>query len=114
MKHTPGPWKWSEDRWHGGYSGLFGSEDNPVIIPQHENDGDDGAAWFNTDGNAGEETLTEANALLIAAAPDMLAMLEELEYTRGCPCQICHQYQHQNHAADCKLDNLLKRIKESK
>jgi len=68
LKHTPGPWYWAEDRWHGGYSGLFqdgaGHGDADVVVPQCENDGDDGAAWF--------EEITPANARLIAAVPDLL------------------------------------------
>ena len=60
--------------------GLFAdSGDIPVLLPQHENDGDDGAAWFNTDGDAGEETLTAANAALIAAAPQTVAELARVK-----------------------------------
>lgn len=79
-KHTPGPWYWSEDRFHGGYSGLFSEiDDEPVAYPQRENDGDDGAAWFGTDENYyGETALKEADASLIAAAPELLAALEGL------------------------------------
>lgn len=105
-------WYWSEDKYHGGYSGLFDEDDNPVCVPQCENDGDDGAAWFNTDGDAGEETLTEWNATLIAAAPEMLELLKTLEYANltwdGPECAICgHQ---SGHAEDCGLGNLLARL----
>ncbi len=69
-QHTPGPWEWSEDKWRGGYSGLYGPNGEDVVVPQHCNDGDDGAAWFD------DEVLTEPNARLIAAAPDLLAACE--------------------------------------
>lgn len=75
--HTPGPLYWSEDRFRGGYSGLFDSNDQPVLYPQCANDGDSGAAWFNTDGDAGEQTLTEANAELFKNAPALLAEVIE-------------------------------------
>jgi len=76
--HTPGPWEWATDRFRGGYSGLFGPSDVPIIVPQCANEGDTGAAWFDTSGDAGDESITDANARLIAAAPDMYAVLKEL------------------------------------
>ena len=46
--HTPAPWEWVDDTYWGGYAGIFafGSDDQTVLIPDHCNDGDDGAAWF--------------------------------------------------------------------
>ena len=67
--HTPSPWQWLEDDWWGGYSGLYGPDDEAVLIPDHCNDGDDGAAWF-------EEYPSEADRLLMQASPDMLEALE--------------------------------------
>ncbi len=68
IKHTPGPWYWGEDMFHGGYTGLFrdcGDDlDTDVAYPQCENDGDTGAAWF--------DEITDADRHLIAAAPDLL------------------------------------------
>lgn len=61
-----------------------------------------------------------ANAHLIAAVPDMLAMLEELEWSdfdqrSECfVCPLCLSSQDEGHDADCKLGNLLKRIKGEK
>ena len=74
--HTPGPWEWATDRFRGGYSGLFGPSDVPIIVPQCANEGDTGAAWFDTSGDAGDESITDANASLIAAAPDMYEALK--------------------------------------
>jgi len=68
MKHTPGPWRWLEDRFWGGYSGIVGKDDQSVLFADHANDGDDGAAWF-------EEFPSEADRHLIAAAPEMLDAL---------------------------------------
>lgn len=58
QKHTPGPWIWAED-----YKGLYGAgRDNKVLDHAHCE-----GMWLADD--------LEANALLIAAAPDMLAQL---------------------------------------
>lgn len=68
-QHTPGPWEWHEDRLWGGKSGLYDSDGEPVCVPNCSNDGDTGHAWF-------EEMLTEPDAALIAAAPDLLHALQ--------------------------------------
>jgi hypothetical protein len=64
-KHTPGPWHWGYD-----YYGLFGENDEPVLcyMPYEGMD---------LEGSYDRE---EANARLIAAAPDLL---EELKTTHG-------------------------------
>jgi len=76
-KFTPGPWAWSEDKWNGGWSGLFAEGDTPVLVPQSRNDGDDGAAWFATVDEADEEGLTDADRALIAAAPELYRAAKE-------------------------------------
>lgn len=43
---TPGPWEWQENKWWGGHSGMTGKGGVSVLYPNHSNDGDDGAAWF--------------------------------------------------------------------
>lgn len=75
-KFTPAPWEWAKDRNTDGYYGLY-SGDTPVVYPQRCNDGDEGLAWFSTDESYyGETALKESDAALIAAAPEMYAMLE--------------------------------------
>ena len=58
-KHTPGPWKLI---WHG-------NEIYPFPLSVHTEDDD---CWIARDGTVS----SEANARLIAAAPDLLAALE--------------------------------------
>ena len=90
-KHTPGPWNIHTNP----HSGLI------MISP--------GIAEINT-GNKD----FESNIDLIAAAPDMLAMLEELEWRWDGTCYAClecQRVQGYRHEEDCKLGNLLKRIK---
>ena len=76
-KFTPGNWNWNEDKWNGGWSGLYSDGDTPVLVPQSCNDADDGAAWFATVDDAGEEGLTDADRALIAAAPKLYRALDE-------------------------------------
>ncbi len=73
---TKGPWSWSPDKWNGGFSGLFAENDQGVVVPQHRNDGDDGAAWF--------EEITTADASLIAAAPDLYEALSHMQICQSC------------------------------
>ena len=77
-KFTPGNWHWREDKWNGGWSGLYSDDDTPVLVPQSCNDGDDGAAWFATADEADEEGLTDADRALIETAPKLYRQLESL------------------------------------
>ena len=68
-KHTPGPWK----VWDGFYPGIEGPNDRSVIIfgDKNENSG--------VHGGEPEESYSEereANAHLIAAAPDLLEVCQ--------------------------------------
>ena len=74
-KFTKGPWHWNEDKWNGGWSGLYSGE-TPVLVPQSCNDGDDGAAWFATVDDADEEGLADTDRALITAAPELCEALE--------------------------------------
>lgn len=70
-KWTKGPWFWNEDRWNGGYSSITGADDVDVLRPNHCNDGDDGAAWF-------EDYPSDADRALIVSAPDLFEALEAI------------------------------------
>ena len=77
-KFTPGPWAWHEDKWNGGWTGLYADDWQPIVVPQSRNDGDDGAAWFATVDEADEEGLTDADRALIAAAPELFTTLKAI------------------------------------
>ncbi len=77
-KFTKGPWEWHKYHHNDGYYGLY-ANDEPVVYPQRCNDGDDGLAWFSTDEDYyGETALKQADADLIACAPEMYAMLDAI------------------------------------
>jgi len=76
-KFTKGNWHWREDKWNGGWSGLYSDDDTIVLVPQSCNEADDGAAWFATVDDAGEEGLTDADRALIAAAKKLYWALEQ-------------------------------------
>ena len=76
MKHTPAPWEWIKDKFNGGYSGIVGKDGAEVLFPNHRNDGDTGAAWF-------EDFPNEADKNLMAAAPELLEALKEIEAQFG-------------------------------
>jgi hypothetical protein len=80
---TPAPWLWVKDRNTDGFYGLY-SGVTPVVYPQRCNDGDDGLAWFSADEDYyGETALKQADADLIAAAPDMYKLLANLQIEGG-------------------------------
>lgn len=61
MTHTPGPWTWGEK-----FEGLYGSGRDNIVLNHGAYDG----MWL----EYGKRQ--DANARLIAAAPDLLAALE--------------------------------------
>lgn len=70
-KHTPGPWVWQPSDEYG-YSALWNPDTRTeVVTTSGRNDGDNPITWM------GEE-MSEADALLIAAAPDLLAALRAM------------------------------------
>jgi len=58
----------------------------------------------------------EKRAKLIVAAPEMLAILEELQhsfidiYSRAC-CPVCLDLKEDGHKPNCKLGNLLAKVR---
>lgn len=63
LKHTPGPWLWSEDETSPGYFLVKSKETNVCILQQRDSD-----MGMDTDPERDEAI---ANARLIAAAPEM-------------------------------------------
>lgn len=68
-KHTPGPWIWGE-----GYRGLYGAGPNNTVLDHAAYEG----MWV------AYGPSMDANACLIAAAPELLEALRELD---GCYCE---------------------------
>lgn len=108
---TPGPWRWEKDRFNDGFSGLY-SGDEPVIVPQCRNDGDDGAAWFGVDEYYyGETALREADSTLIAACdPDTIReLLEERDMlTRELSTERALSFRDQVSALEAECERLKK------
>lgn len=75
-KHTPGPW----------YIGKDANDQNRHIYAEQVVRSDDGDAWHPliacTDDDE-QQVDWRANARLIAAAPDLLAVVQELEESAG-------------------------------
>lgn len=85
MSHTPGPWKW-ETNWRcaGSLKGAFvDNVGNTCRIADVE-----------SQGGVGNQETCEANARLIAAAPDLLAACIALQMeaaARGCGLRIADE-----------------------
>lgn len=83
---TPGPWEWNKSRFYNGYSGITGKDNAEVLFPNHCNDGDDGAAWF-------EDFPNDADRDFIAHArediPTLIAEIERLQAERNKGCVGC-------------------------
>lgn len=71
-KHTPGPW------FHHGPSGSEHTAGGFIKSSPERNSGPLICSIYGTDGQP-----NQANALLIAAAPDLLSALEDLIDSRG-------------------------------
>lgn len=98
-KHSPGPWRWA------GFA-LYG------------NDGDATGFCFDVPSEAYTEE-SKSNFRLIAAAPEMLELLRDLEWSgEEGSCPSCHSEgvspvgfpANRPHRPDCKLAALLARI----
>ena len=114
MSTSPGPWKWEDyDGSTGGRGGdLIGPDGVPVIatIPTGPN-------------SARIEAATRLDAALIASAPEMLALLRELEWAGNesvGTCPVCGCQSRDGHGNDqfvptmmreaCRLGALLDRL----
>lgn len=88
---TPGEREWVEDRFNGGWSGLYAG-DEPVIVPQCRNEGDTGAAWFADEADADECGLSDGDRQFMEVASPanvltLIARIRELEQAqRWTPC----------------------------
>ena len=104
-KHTPGPWKVG---FRDTISGL-----SPMIIggEGHVDGGEHLANVFMMGWPGDGET--EPNAYLISAAPQMLEVLEEVEWERGSSknCPSCHQSKAAGHHPKCKLQAAIKKAR---
>ncbi len=75
---TPGPWEWVEDTWHGGHSGIVGANNTEVLFPNHCNEGDGGAAWFDElPSDADKDFIALARTALPELAQRVIALEEE-------------------------------------
>jgi hypothetical protein len=68
MSHTPGPWRTDRNNTHGGQ-----------IAVVHHCVGNDWVEIWSPDATAADEKEMEANARLIAAAPELLEALEAFD-----------------------------------
>jgi hypothetical protein len=66
-KHTPGPWAYSHNSWE--FSDVYGTDGKVVATCQIDED-------VTEETQEMLETIKEANARLIAAAPDLLEALQ--------------------------------------
>ena len=98
-QHTPGPWELKEFEDTEGGNPWYRIEGKSTLHLEVVECSDGYVPGQN-----------KANARLIAAAPDMLAMLKELEWSRvGHRCEICQNTKPWGHRADCAMVALIKR-----
>jgi hypothetical protein len=99
-KHTPGPWEWVR---RGTEYAELRSTSGPVIQVYIDCRGMYASCEAELD-------ISDPNARLIAAAPELLAMLELIhERTARRSCPIC--YNMAGHASNCELAVLLKKVR---
>ena len=102
-EHTPGPWHVRMQR----------VDPRPYI---YAGDVLLAKTYRTTLHNRLTQEIGEANAALIAAAPDMLEVLEQLEWA-GCDylgnpiCPKCEQRKTAGHDMDCALNAVIKKAK---
>jgi hypothetical protein len=80
-KHTPAPWTVEE----------YGDDNAPALVI-HRGETENRICFMATPGSHGDPAMIEADARLIAAAPDLLEaaqLLEAAELARGPDCEEC-------------------------
>ena len=108
--YTPGPWQIQKYVNYEGWS-IWGSEDGCIA-----------ERWYASPRDNSENARMQANAALIAAAPDLLAAAEEVmgrsylisPVTGRQLCVECSVYVGEEHSADCYIPALTAAIKKAK
>jgi hypothetical protein len=82
-KHTPGPWSCKILRWKSYHEvpeiSIYNADGQEFIRQSYDTYSD-------------QATLSESDAYLIAAAPEMLEALEVLcNFKRDCPCELSNE-----------------------
>jgi hypothetical protein len=98
--HTPGEWRFVTAQYNGPQTG----DDKVGSIVAVDGDGD---PWYVAE-VCGDVPEWEANAALLKAAPDLLAILKKVDWRGGdCYdsgfCPSCGNLPVEAHAADCAL-----------
>jgi len=118
---TPGKWEWNTDRYRGGYSGITGKDNAEVLFPNHCNDGDDGAAWFEDFPNdADRDFIAHAREDIPALLAENERLQKELEAAKediqlGIGCATClHNPNTEENKPICKECSVLRKHEISK
>ena len=111
-KHSPGPWRWVPPA--GDWQLLVREcTQEEMLLRRTKNPA---AAGDTTYPILATDDIEPGDAALIAAAPTMLAMLEELELDDGGKCPICYRncsgMDKYVHASDCRLGTLLTELRK--
>jgi hypothetical protein len=116
MSHTPGEWTYDADQ-------LWTDEHNAIVresIPDYQNTYPiilvRAGGFFVAD--CGCHEYTKANARLIAAAPDLLAACEDVEWVsmnddgpEMIACPMCYHSKEEGHKSDCRLSAAIARAR---
>jgi len=87
--HSPGPWRWVTERVDGG------SDTRAHLVDAH--------------GESVMLAYNPADAAIMAAAPEMLAMLRRIHHGSD-NCTLCQAPRGSDHYRDCPVGSLLARL----
>lgn len=110
--HSPGPWRWNSER-TALLRQTTKEEKQARVYPDPPVPDDLPVLVFCEDHGY---TPDEADATLIAKAPEMAAMLRELEWHEDPDhyepwhCPVCGGFKSAGHTQDCRLNALLKEL----